>query len=70
MASVDVRTRTADDERAVDAGAFFGDELPELARAGGALVAPGARELDLRPLAFEVDGRAWTLSFDGDTFDD
>jgi Phytanoyl-CoA dioxygenase (PhyH) len=66
MASVDVRTRTADDEQAVGAAAFFGDELPGLTQSRIALVAPGARELDLRPMAFEVDGEAWTLTFDGD----
>jgi hypothetical protein len=68
MASVDVRTRTADDVRPVDAAAFFGDELPALLAERGELAAPGGRHLRLRPFAFEVDGASWTLSFDGDRF--
>jgi hypothetical protein len=62
MASVDVRSRTANDVLAVDAGAFFADELPALIATHGALAAPATDELGLRPFAFEVDGRAWTVS--------
>ncbi len=62
MRSVDVRTRSGDDVRPVDAAAFFTDELPGLVRDRGELALPGARELRPRPLAFEVDGRAWTLA--------
>lgn len=68
MVSVDLRTRTAADERPVDPDEFFDRALPGLLDAGRALAAPGARELELRPLAVEVDGRAWRLSFDGDAF--
>lgn len=68
MVSVDLRTRTAADERPVDPDEFFDRALPGLLDTGRALAAPGARELELRPLAVEVDGRAWRLSFDGDAF--
>ena len=68
MISVDVRTRTANDVRSVDPSAFFGEELPERLRAHAALAAPGATELGVRPFAFAVDGRAWTVSLDGDEF--
>ena len=66
MISVDVRTRTANDVRSVDPSRFFGDELPGLLREHAGLAAPGAAELGVRPLAFDVDGQAWTLSFDED----
>ncbi len=68
MVSVDVRTRRAADARTVDAASFFGDELPALIADRSALAAPGATELGLRPFAIEVDGRAWTLAFDGGRF--
>jgi hypothetical protein len=62
MRSVDVRTRSGNDVRSVDAAAFFTEELPALVRDRGELALPGARELRPKPLAFEVDGAAWTLS--------
>jgi hypothetical protein len=68
MVSVDVRTRTPDDVRAVDAAAFFDDELPPLIAERSGLAVPGARRLGLRPFAFHVGGRQWTLAFDGDGF--
>jgi hypothetical protein len=78
MASVDVRTRTADDERAVDPAAFFGEELPRLLAERSHLAVPGARELHPRPLAFQFpagegagagDGEgAWTIRLDDDGF--
>ena len=68
MASVDVRSRTADDVREVDPADFFEHELPALIADRTGLAAPGARELDLAPFACAVDGDAWTLSFDGDRF--
>ena len=68
MISVDVRTRTANDVRSVDPSSFFGEELPGLLREHAGLAAPGAAELGVRPLAFDVDGQAWTLSFDGEAF--
>jgi hypothetical protein len=66
MASVDVRTRSSADVRPVDAAELFDRELPRLAQARAALVGPGAAELAPRPLAVEVEGRAWTLAFIGD----
>jgi hypothetical protein len=66
--SVDVRTRTAADVRAVDATDFFEHELPDAFEARAALAVPGARELAPRRLRIEVDARSWTLSFDGDRF--
>jgi Phytanoyl-CoA dioxygenase (PhyH)/SCP-2 sterol transfer family len=66
--SVDVRTRTAADVRAVDATDFFEHELPEAFEARAALAVPGARELAPRRLRIEVDARSWTLSFDGNRF--
>ena len=62
MVSVDVRSRTAADVRAVHAAEFFDDELPALIAARSDLAVAGARELRPRPTAFVVDGRAWTLS--------
>jgi phytanoyl-CoA dioxygenase PhyH len=68
MPSVDVRTRTAADVRSLDAAVFLRDELPELATTRATLAAPGGRELGLRPFGMEIDGRGWTLAFDGDSF--
>jgi hypothetical protein len=65
MVSVDIRSRTADDVREVDADAFFGDELPRLMVERADLALPGARELGVRPFVIEVDGRGWTLALDG-----
>jgi hypothetical protein len=66
MVSVDLRTRTADDVRSVDAPHFFSTELPELIAERSDLALPGARELAPRPLGFVVDGEAWTLSLGTD----
>jgi hypothetical protein len=60
--TVDLRTRTADDARPVDARAFFEEQLPALVEVLPHLPGAGTDELDLRPLAIEVDGQAWTLS--------
>ena len=68
MISVDVRTRTANDVRSVHPSAFFGGELPDRLREHAALATPGATELGLRPFAFDVDGEAWTIAFDGHEF--
>lgn len=68
MVSVDLRTRTAADERPVDTVVFFDDELRSLLEDRRDLAAPGARELELGPLAIEVDGAAWLLNFRGDAF--
>jgi hypothetical protein len=66
MVSVDLRTRTADDVRSADAREFFSDELPKLIADRSDLALPGARELAPRPLAFVVDGEAWTLALEAD----
>ena len=66
--SVDVRTRSAADVRAVDPREFFHDELPALFAEHAGLAAPGARELGLRPFGVSVDGRGWTLTFDESSF--
>ena len=68
MVSIDVRSRTAADVRSVDAADFFATELPALLAERTPLASPGARELDLRPFAFDIDGGAWTVAFDGDRF--
>ena len=68
MVSIDVRSRTAADVRSVDAADFFATELPALLTDRASLAARGARELDLRPFAFDIDGRGWTVTFDGDRF--
>ena len=66
MVSVDFRTRTDADVTPVDAAAFFGSALPRLIAEYRELVVPGTRELSPRPLAIEVGGESWTLSFTGD----
>ncbi|HZN15677.1 MAG TPA: phytanoyl-CoA dioxygenase family protein [Acidimicrobiales bacterium] len=64
MVSVDFRTRSDNDEvGAVDAAAFFGDELPKLIADRGDLAVPGTAELSPRPLAIQVGDASWTLSF-------
>ncbi len=67
MVSVDFRTRTDADIRPVDPVELFEHELPARARTYTDLVAPGARELRMRPLAIAVDRDTWTLTFDGNT---
>lgn len=68
MVSVDIRSRTADDIREVDAATFFEVDLPRLVADRGDLALPGARQLDVRPFAFEVDGTSWSLALtDSDT---
>jgi hypothetical protein len=66
MASVDVRTRTTASIRPVEVEALFGEELPALIAERSDLAVPGARELEVRSLALEVDGRGWVVGFDGD----
>ncbi len=66
MRSVDFRTRTGADVRPVDAGEFFGVELPDRWAACGPLALDGARQLGVRPFGFDVDGGAWTVRHDGD----
>jgi hypothetical protein len=63
--SVDMRTRTEADIRAVDPAAFFGEELPALAARHGDLAVPGALELGVEPFSFVVGDDAWTLSLTG-----
>jgi hypothetical protein len=68
LTSVDVRTRTAADVRAVDATDFFDRELPRMFEKRSALAVAGARELAPRSLAIVIGSRCWTLTFDGDRF--
>src|SRR4051794_40861315 len=68
MISVDVRSRSAADVRAVEPDGFFGDELPDRLRERARLAAPGARELGVRPFGIEVGGEGWTIALDGDAF--
>lgn len=68
MASVDVRTRTSADVRTIDPASFFEEQLTALIAERSELAVPGARELGLSPFAFAIDGRSWTLGFDGSGF--
>ena len=68
MPSVDLRTRTAQEIRPVDPATFFSEDLPGLIAERGELAVPGGRELELRSFAYDVDGDAWTMAFDGDGF--
>jgi hypothetical protein len=68
VASVDVRTRSSRDLRRVDPQGFFADELPALMADRADVAVPGAREMELRPIALVVDGDTWVLAFDGDRF--
>jgi hypothetical protein len=64
--SVDLRTRADRDgpPSPVDPGAFFGSELPEVARSGASRLAPAVRWFGLKPLVVGCDGGAWVLSAD------
>lgn len=68
MPSVDLRPRTANEIEPVDPEAFFTDTLPSLIDERAELAVPGARELGIESFAFDVDGAAWSLRFDGDGF--
>ena len=68
MSSLDVRTRTDADVRDIDAIEFFEGELPALIQERAHLAVPGARELEIAPFTIAVDGSAWTLALQGDTF--
>jgi hypothetical protein len=68
VVSLDVRTRTAGDVRAVDPAGFFERDLPHAFAQHAALAAPGARELAPEPLCVDVAGSVWTLTFDGERF--
>lgn len=63
MNSIDRRTRRDADVVAVDARQWFASTFPELHRD---LAARGMRQLDLPPLAIDVDGLQHTLRADGD----
>lgn len=65
--ALDRRTRSDADLRTVTPDEFFDEQLPALIARHGALVARGMLELDARPLAVEVEDRAWTFSTDGTT---
>ena len=61
MVSLDVRTRSDDDVLPVDAEAFFGHRLPELAASRGHLAIPGAIELAVRSCTVDTPAGAWTM---------
>jgi hypothetical protein len=64
--SVDLRRRTDGPRDAVDPEQFFAETLPAALDTNVDGIAPGARWLDLPPVTVEVDGAAWTLSWNGD----
>src|SRR5262249_30760821 len=68
MVSLDFRTRTDDDIRAVAARPFFDEELPALIHANGMLAAPGARELGIESFTMATPSGTWTLALTGDEF--
>ena len=65
--SLDRRTRSDVDVEPITPERFFAEHLPELVRRHGALVAQGIARLGARPLAVEVDGRAWSFCAGGGT---
>jgi hypothetical protein len=65
--SLDRRTRFDADVHPISPDVFFADHLPGLVARHGTLVVNGIAKLGARPLAVEVDERAWTLDTDGDT---
>jgi hypothetical protein len=68
MATLDVRTRSDADIRAVDAVAFLDGELPARLAEHPDLALATARELDMQPFTFAVGNRAWTVSIGADGF--
>jgi hypothetical protein len=64
--SVDLRTRVDGPSVPVEAADFFGHDLPAALHEHADAIVPGIRLLDPRPLAIEVDGDAWTLTWTGD----
>jgi hypothetical protein len=68
MRSLDVRTRSTEDIRAVDAVTFMDEELPALLAARSELAAPAAAELDMQPFSIGVPGRVWTIERRGEGF--
>jgi Phytanoyl-CoA dioxygenase (PhyH) len=62
MVSLDVRTRSDDNVVPVDAGEFFGHQLPELVASRGDLAIPGALELGVRPITVLTSAGTWTLT--------
>ncbi|MBW2314214.1 MAG: phytanoyl-CoA dioxygenase family protein [Deltaproteobacteria bacterium] len=64
--SVDFRTRVDPDQQPVEAGRFFGEDLPAKLDAHQGLIAPGGNSLRLNDLCIEVEGEPWTLRWHGD----
>ncbi len=64
--SVDLRTRVDGPAVPLDAAEFFGHDLPRALAEQADAIGPGTTLLDPRPLAIEVDGTAWTLTWTGD----
>ncbi len=67
MVSLDYRTRSDADIRAVDTREFFDEELPALIAERAALALPGAGELGVEPFTITTPSGSWTLSLDGAT---
>jgi hypothetical protein len=59
--SIDVRTRCLEDVRSLDLDDIFDLVLPDAIRKHGDLAARGLAYQQLPPLAFDVDGRSFTL---------
>jgi hypothetical protein len=68
MSSLDVRSRTDQDMRAVDVEEFFDHEFSALGEANGVLALAGAHELDVAPFSFITESGTWTLALVGSTF--
>jgi hypothetical protein len=66
MVSLDYRTRTEADIRAVDTRRLFEEELPALSARHADLAIPGARELGVEPFAVVTPSGSWTLALEGD----
>lgn len=66
MVSLDYRTRTEADIRAVDTRELFEEELPALVAQHADLAIPGARELGVEPFAVVTPSGSWTLALEGD----
>ena len=64
--SVDLRTRSDGEQRAVDAADFFDKTLPAQLDANRTLILPGAKELPLNNFCIQVEDKGWTLSWQED----
>jgi hypothetical protein len=65
--TVDMRTRTDGDVRAISPESFFSQELPTLLASTGALAARAARQLGVGALTLRIEGAPHTLTPTGET---